>query len=87
MFDVTNIVKNGDGEKYVYSGCYEIVFDGKEEWNFGNNFARNIVIFGFDNSWSSCTDNDFLVLGESVNGSFVAPEKCSVICLLTEKDL
>ena len=29
---------------------YEIVFDGKDEWNFGNNFARNVVIFGFDNS-------------------------------------
>ena len=61
MFDAPNIVKNSDGEKYVYSGCYEIVFDGKKEWNFGNNFARNVVIFGFDNSWWSCTDYDFLV--------------------------
>ena len=26
-------------------------------WSFGNNFARNVVIFGLDNTSSSHTDN------------------------------
>ena len=45
-------------------------------------FARNVMIFGADNSLSSHTDNlikDFLILSEGdtfrINGSFGAPEK------------
>ena len=36
------------------------------EWNFSNEFARNIVIFGVDSSLSSHPDisKNFLVLGE-----------------------
>ena len=44
-----------------------IVFDGKIECCFGNNFARNFVIFCVDNSLSSHSDNcknNFLVLDE-----------------------
>ena len=52
----TNIVKNNDREKYAYSD-YGIAFDGKGEWNFGNEFAKIIVIFGVDNSSSSHSDN------------------------------
>ena len=36
-------------------------------WRFGDDFARNVVIFGVDNSSSSHTDNrknNFLVLSE-----------------------
>ena len=43
-------------EKWVYSG-YGIAFDGAASWNFGNNFVKNVVIFGADNSASSPTDN------------------------------
>ena len=50
--------------------------------NFGNDFARNVVIFSVDNSSSSHTDNcenNFLVLDErdifGINGSFGAPKK------------
>ena len=60
------VAQNSDKGKWVYSG-YRIVFDGKGEWNFGNESARNIAIFGFKNSLSSHTylgKNDFLVLGE-----------------------
>ena len=42
LFGVTNIVKNSDREKYVYSR-YEIAFDGKGSWSFNNDFARNVI--------------------------------------------
>ena len=67
--------------KKFYSG-YGIAFDGKVEWSFGNDPARNVIIFGVDNSSSSHTDNiknDFLIFGEGptfgMNGSFGAPDK------------
>ena len=51
-------------------------------WKFGNNYARNVVDLGVDNSSLSHADNrknNFFVLGErdtfSNNGSFGAPEK------------
>ena len=56
MFAATNIVKNSDKEKYVYSS-YRIEFDGKGEWSFGKNYAKNVIIFGIDNSPSSHIDN------------------------------
>ena len=31
----------------------KIVFDGKGEWSFGDGYARNVTIFGVDNSSSS----------------------------------
>ena len=49
MFGATNIVKDSDKEKYVYSGN-EIAFDGKGEWSFDNYYYRNDIIFGIDNS-------------------------------------
>ena len=82
MFRATNIVKNNDETKYVYSiGGYGITFDGAGSWNFVNGFARNVVIFGFDNSSSSHTENlknNFLVLGErptdDISGSLATAE-------------
>ena len=49
-------MKNDDKEKYVSSG-YGIAFDRKGSWSFGNDFARNVMIFGVDNNSSSHTDN------------------------------
>ena len=81
LFGVTSIVKNSDNQKYVYSG-YRIAFDGKGELSFGNDYARNVIIFGVDNSSSSHADNvknNLLILGEGdtfgINGIFGAPEK------------
>ena len=34
---------------YVFSG-YGIIFDRLSSWSFGNDFARNVLIFGVDNS-------------------------------------
>ena len=60
--------------------------------NFGNDFARNFVIFGVDNSSSSHTNNwknVFLVLGEGptddINGSIGAAQKRFSINLSTVK--
>ena len=83
LFGATKIVKNSDKSKWKYSG-YEITFNWKGEWDFGNVSDRNVVIFRVDNSSSSRTDNrknDFSVLGEglvSINGGFGAPEKKSL---------
>ena len=90
MFGATDIIKNSDKETYLYSG-YGIALNGKGEWNFGNDCARN-VIFGVDNSSSSHTDNqknEFLILDEGdtfgINGSFGAPEKDSVLILVKQE--
>ena len=39
------------------SSDYGIAIDEKGKWNFGNESARIVVIFGVDNSSSSHTDN------------------------------
>ena len=81
LLGTTNIFKNSDKEKYVYIS-YVRAFDGKGEWSFGNYRARNVTIFGADNSSSSHTDNlknNFLILREGytfgINKSFGVPEK------------
>ena len=64
LFDGTNIIKNNVKEKFVYRG-YGIAFNGRGEWRFNNNSARNVTIFDVDNSSSSHADNEknnFLVL-------------------------
>ena len=43
-------------EKWVYSG-YKIAFGGVDSWCFGDDFARNFLIFGVDNNSLSHTDN------------------------------
>ena len=66
-------------EKHVYKG-YRITFDRAGSWSFDNDFAKNAIIFGVDNSSSSHSDKRnyiFLVLDEgptySINGSFGSP--------------
>ena len=49
LIGATNVVKNSDKEKYVYS-AYGTTFDSASSWSFGNDFARNVKIFGFDDS-------------------------------------
>ena len=73
--------KNNDKDKHVYSGN-GILFDGKDSWSFNDDFARNVIIFGVDNSPSSHTDslkNNFSILAEGdsfgINGSFGGSEK------------
>ena len=45
-----------------------MTFDNAGSWSFDDAFARNVIIFGVDNSSSSYSDNHeniFLILGES----------------------
>ena len=66
LFGAPNVVKNSDKEKYVYSG-YRITFDSVVSWSFGNDFDKNIIIFGANNSSSPHSDNrknNFLILSE-----------------------
>ena len=78
----TNIVKNSDKNKNVYS-CYGIAFDGAGLWCFGNDLTGNDVgYFCADNSSSSHPDNRkniFLTSGEEpvddINGSVSTAEK------------
>ena len=75
------IVKNSNKEKYAYSG-YRITFDSAGSLSCDNEFARNVIIFGVNNSSSSHSvnrKNSFLILGEGptygINGSLGSPEK------------
>ena len=77
LFGATNIAKNSDKEKYVYSG-YGIAFDSAGSWSFSNGTTRNFIIFGVDCSLSShvySRKNNFLILGlgptYGINGRFL----------------
>ena len=66
LFVTVKLVRNAIKRKFTYNGQGK-AFDGERTWNFGNDFARNIVNFGFDGRSSSHTDNrknNFLVIGE-----------------------
>ena len=56
MFGTTILVRNAIKNKFTYNDL-GIAFDGEGLWNFDNDFVRNVVIFGVDNSSSSQTEN------------------------------
>ena len=56
LFGAVSLTKNVDINQYKYSG-YDIGFDRKAEFSFGNGFGRNVIIFGADLS-SSVHAND-----------------------------
>ena len=56
LFGASNIVKNSNKEKYVYS-WYGMTFYCAVSWSFGNDTARNAMNFGADNSSSSLVGN------------------------------
>ena len=65
----------------MYSGCGK-TFDSAGSWSFGNEFARNVIIFYIYNSSSSHSGNrknNFLILGKGpsfgIYGTFGSPEK------------
>ena len=71
----------------MYSG-YGKAFGGAGFWNFGNKFAKNVVIFVVDNgAWSWMIS---LVLGEvptdASNGSFRSRKSLVLVSLKKEKN-
>ena len=69
LFSSTNLVKNNDKYKWVYSG-YGITFDAVGCWNFGNYLVRDVVFLVVGINLSSHAGND-----KNNFGSFVSPEK------------
>ena len=49
-------IKDSDKENLSYGG-YGITFDRNGEWIFGNDYAKNVVIFVVDNRSSPNADN------------------------------
>ena len=70
-------------EIYVYSG-YGIRFDSAGEWSFDNDTARNVIIFGVDNSSSSLSEirkNNFSVIGEGLTFGI----RCNLVLILLKQ--
>ena len=89
---LVKLTRNADISKFIYNGRWT-AFDGIGSWSFDNGTARNVVIFGADNSSSSHIDNpknNFLVLGEGpiegINGS-VGPEEKKISINFTKANI
>ena len=52
LFGTSKFTRNPDKCKFTYND-QGITFDGKCYWNFENGNARNVAMFGVDNSSSS----------------------------------
>ena len=66
LFGSVKLTKNADIDKYRYSG-YGIKFDRETSFLFGNDFGKNVIIFGVDMSSSTKIDNRnkyILILGK-----------------------
>ena len=81
LFDTVKLVRNAIKSRFI-SNARGIAFDREGLWTFGNDFARNVVIFGVNNNSSAHTSNrksNFLVLGEGptddINNSTGTAEK------------
>ena len=55
FFGTVKLVRNTIKSKFAYNGG-GIGYNGEVSWSFGNEFARNVAIFGVDNSSSCHTD-------------------------------
>ena len=66
LFGAVSLTKYVDIDQYKYSG-YDIGFDRKGEFSFGNGLGRNCIIFGVNMSSSVHVDNKkkhVLILGK-----------------------
>ena len=74
----------------MYS-AYGIAIDGERSWKFGNELAKNVIIFSIHNSSLSHADNrknKFLILSEDptygIIGSLVHQRKILVSILVSK---
>ena len=52
LFVTVKLTINAIKSKFIFNG-WGIAFDGESSWNFGDDFARNVVVFGVNKSLSS----------------------------------
>ena len=50
LFGIVNLTRKAGKSKFTCNG-QGIAFDGKRYWSFDNDTARNVIIFGVDNSY------------------------------------
>ena len=92
LFGAVSLNKNGDIDKYKYSG-YGIGFDRHGSFSFpGTGLGRNVIIFGVDMSSSTKIDNrkkDILILGkgptQGLEHTLSAKKMYSINFTVTEK--
>ena len=83
MFGSVKLTKNSDIDKYKYSG-YDIGFDRRDKFSFGDVFGQNVIILGADMSSSIHANNktkNILVLGRGFtqgldNTTIYVEKKC-----------
>ena len=51
VWGLIKLTRNATKTKFTYNG-YGIAFDGSNSWNFGDEFAQNVLIFGVENALS-----------------------------------
>ena len=81
LFGAVSLTKNVDIDQRKYRG-YGICFDRKGEFSFGNEYGRNVIIFGVNPTTSKYANNRancVLILGkdfaQGINGTTVYAEK------------
>ena len=80
LFGAVTLTKNGDINKYGYSG-YGIGFDRKSSFSFpGGGFRQNVIIFGVDMSSSAHVDNKKKDILSSMWGQFLKSLNNMMIC-------
>ena len=84
LFGSVKLTNNADIDKYGYSG-YGIGFDRETSFSFGNDFGKNVIIFGVGMSSSTKVDNrkkDILILGrgptQGLESTFSAEKMYSI---------
>ena len=85
FFGTVKLLRNAIKSKFILKS-WGIAFDWEGLWSFGNDFARNVVFFGVDNSSLSHNNNrrhNFLVLHEGPtdginDGTGAAEKKISI---------
>ena len=90
MFGTVKLVRSAIKNKFIYNG-WGIAFDGEGSWGLSKDFARIVLIFGVDNTFSFHTDNqenNFFVLGEEttddINDITGAAEKKLVLTIVKQ---
>ena len=82
LFGTVKLVRNADKSKFTYNGR-GIGFGGDGSWSFGNDFARNVVIFGVDNSSSFHTRIDIRISYSHTDSTGLA-EKNLILILVKQ---